>query len=78
MTQAQEVNGRMLDVAPAQAQALAGQGAELHARLITLFAPRRIDLVLARQLLRVRQQDEQLARLLVEFLLLVDRQVLNG
>jgi hypothetical protein len=29
MTQAQEVNGRMLDVASAQAQALAGQGALL-------------------------------------------------
>ena len=29
MTQAQEVSGRMLDVAPARAQALAGQGALL-------------------------------------------------
>ena len=27
MTQAQQANGRMLDVAPAQAQAPAGQGA---------------------------------------------------
>ena len=33
MTQAQEVNGRMLDVAPAQAQALAGQGALLRQRV---------------------------------------------
>jgi hypothetical protein len=47
MTQAQEVNGRMLDVAPAQAQALAGQGALLLHRVYLVGFKSKITTVIS-------------------------------
>ena len=47
MTQAQEVNGRMLDVAPAQAQALAGQEALLLHRVYLVGFKSKITTVIS-------------------------------
>jgi hypothetical protein len=47
MTQAQEVNGRMLDVASAQTQALAGQGALLLHRVYPIGFKSKITTVIS-------------------------------